>query len=493
MGSKILVFIPSYRCEKQISRVIEKFDEDIQKQIDTVLVLDNCSTDKTFQVAQSKGQSQFRYCHFVALQNSQNLGLGGSHKVAFKYAQAHHFDYLVVLHGDDQADIQDIAIILKDGFPADLDCLLGSRFMRGSKLSGYCLTRNLGNRFYNFLFSLVTKKEIKDLGSGLNIYKVSSLGKLPLNQLPDDLTFNYGLLLASCRYGQKIHFFPISWREEDQRSNVQLFRQGLKTLKILFDFIRDNNNQIENPPTNIVITMAGRGSRFSEVGYQIPKYEIEVHGKSLFEWSLQSLAQFITPQYRLIFVCLVENRSQEYIKSQCQKMGITNFYVHELDDVTDGQATSAYLSRDLWIKEDALLIYNIDTAVAPRALNPHDIPPQCDGWVPCFKAAGTQWSFVKTDQNGWATQVAEKERISEDASIGLYWFREAQDFVRAYESSLHQSDPLPKGERYIAPLYNFLIQDLKKISISIIDSADVTALGTPADVQAFAAKDSPTP
>ena len=121
---------------------------------------------------------------------------------------------------------------------------------------------------------------------------------------------------------------------------------------------------------NVVITMAGRGSRFYDAGYKVPKYEIMAHERSLFEWSMLSLKNFLTPDSRVIFVCLEENKSSDFVLHQTKALGLTDVHIIELKELTDGQATSAYLSRELWNPEWPLLIYNIDTYVKPHALKP---------------------------------------------------------------------------------------------------------------------------
>ncbi|RBL65436.1 glycosyltransferase family 2 protein, partial [Pseudomonas sp. MWU13-2625] len=150
--------------------------------------------------------------------NDDNYGLGGSHKAAFRYAVEQEFDYIVVLHGDDQADIRDLIPQLEAGIGRADDCLLGARFMRGSQLKGYSWFRTFGNRVYNSLFSLITMRAIYDLGSGLNLYRVAAYRDFYYKSFPDDLTFNYVMLLASYHRKQVVRFFPISWREEDQIS-----------------------------------------------------------------------------------------------------------------------------------------------------------------------------------------------------------------------------------------------------------------------------------
>ena len=233
MKPKILVFIPAYRCEAQIVRVIGQFDERVQAWVDTVVVVDNQSPDRTLDAAIERGRSVLQHCRFIAWRNDDNYGLGGSHKAAFRYAVEQGFDYLVVLHGDDQADIRDLIPQLEAGAHLDVDCLLGARFMRGSRLMGYSWLRTFGNRVYNILFSIVAGRAIHDLGSGLNVYRLAAFRDFYYKTFPDDLTFNYVMLLASYYRKQAVRFFPISWREEDQRSNVKLFRQAFKVLGLL--------------------------------------------------------------------------------------------------------------------------------------------------------------------------------------------------------------------------------------------------------------------
>lgn len=239
---------------------------------------------------------------------------------------------------------------------------------------------------------------------------------------------------------------------------------------------------------NIVITMAGRGSRFYDAGYTVPKYEIMAHGHSLFHWSMLSLRHFLSPESRLIFVCLRENRSADYVHSQCKDLGLGDVHIVELPQLTDGQATSAYLSQDHWLGDAPLLIYNIDTYVNPRALRPTDIRAGSDGWVPCMRVSGDHWSFVKLGEDGWATDVAEKRRISDYASIGLYWFARARDYVPAYDDFFADPANLVRGERYVAPLYNHLIRQGMRISIADLPAGDVHVLGTPAELDLFLEK-----
>lgn len=227
-------------------RVIDQFDERVQHWVDTVMVVDNRSPDNTLQVAIERGKERLTHCNFVAWVNDHNYGLGGSHKAAFCYAIEHGFDYLVVLHGDDQGDIHDLICALESGLHEDVDCLLGARFMRGSRLKGYSRIRTFGNIFYNKLFSLAALRNIHDLGSGLNCYRLATFRDFYYKSFPDDLTFNYVMLLASYCREQSVRFFPINWREEDQLSNVKLFRQAFRVLALLVKFFFRRSQFIES-------------------------------------------------------------------------------------------------------------------------------------------------------------------------------------------------------------------------------------------------------
>ena len=245
MKDKILLFIPMYNCEKQITRVLSQINDNNKGYFSEIIVVNNRSTD-------NGEQAVIEYCKnhsdlpIKLLRNNENYGLGGSHKVAFNYAIDNGFDYVVVLHGDDQGDISDLIPIIESGEYKNYDCCLGARFMKDSKLQGYSKIRTFGNWVYNILFSLGTGKMIYDLGSGLNMYKVEIIENKFYERYVDNLMFNYCMILGSSYYKHKIKFFPISWREDDQISNVKLVSQAVKVLKLLFSFIVNKNQFIFN-------------------------------------------------------------------------------------------------------------------------------------------------------------------------------------------------------------------------------------------------------
>ena len=237
LDDRILVFIPAYNCENQIGRVLRQFTRpSAESRFEAVLVLDNCSTDGTVEAALA-AKDNLGLTNLIVARNRENYGLGGSHKAAFSFAASEEYSHVVVLHGDDQGDIEDLMPVLDQGWHRSYVACLGSRFSRRSKLAGYSAFRVVGNYVFNALFTIGTRRLVSDLGSGLNIFARSAFSDPRLLAYSDDLRFNVFLLLGAFDARWTLTFFPISWREDDQVSNVKMASQALNTLSILADYI----------------------------------------------------------------------------------------------------------------------------------------------------------------------------------------------------------------------------------------------------------------
>lgn len=245
--------------------------------------------------------------------------------------------------------------------------------------------------------------------------------------------------------------------------------------------------------TGVVITMAGAGSRFAQAGYKVPKYEIVARGETLFAWSMQSLRSFIDEGCPFYFIARPDygdsGRVRRFIAYECARIGISTYEVITIDSLTDGQATTALLARGCWNDaSEPVAIYNIDTHVAPWAMNIGDV--RGAGWIPCFPGEGDKWSFAAADGEGLVTEVREKKRISPNATVGLYWFDSFDRYADAYRRYYSNPLMLEARERYIAPLYNQLIEDGARVYMQPISANQVFPLGTPEDVRVFEALNS---
>ena len=235
---------------------------------------------------------------------------------------------------------------------------------------------------------------------------------------------------------------------------------------------------------NIIITMAGLGSRFRKAGYGVPKYKIEVKGKTLFEWSMESLTDFNKQEnVKYIFIVRKEDAAREFILEKISRFGVADIEVVEIDELTDGQATSAMLAEPYWEEHEEMIIYNIDTYVEPGAIKYADVFG--DGWMPCFNAPGDHWSFVRLGKDGNAIEIREKKRISDNCTIGLYYFKSCELYKKIYKKYYSDGSRMEKNEKFIAPLYNYMIKKGMEVRISIIPPEKVHVLGTPEEVEVF--------
>lgn len=234
MRPRILVAIPAYRCAGQIGRVLDGFTPSLVQKLDRIVVIENRSPDGTLEAAMA-GVCQAKLERKAAvLRNRENYGLGGSQKIALREGIAGGFDWVAILHGDDQAIAAELEPMLALALARpECDAVLGARFMRTSRLEGYSLSRRAGNVGLNVAYSLLTRRLTLDLGSGLNLFRLARIDLREVQSFSDSFTFNMDLLLHLYAVGAKVRFFPITWRETDQVSNASNLRVGWGALRTL--------------------------------------------------------------------------------------------------------------------------------------------------------------------------------------------------------------------------------------------------------------------
>jgi dTDP-glucose pyrophosphorylase len=230
----------------------------------------------------------------------------------------------------------------------------------------------------------------------------------------------------------------------------------------------------------VIISMAGNGSRFKQAGINEEKYKLQIKEQTMFEYALESIHAFF--DYEFVFITRKDHEARTFISEKCTDLGIEKFEIVELDELTSGQATTALKAAPYVDADDAVVIYNIDTYVANGHLSPRALDG--DGCIPVFETEGGSWSFVEVNESGQATEVAEKTPISDLASLGLYHFDRFELFISAFDAVGKQVEA-EYGERYIAPLYNWLIDQGYNVTIQTVPRSDIHILGTPDDVLEF--------
>ena len=240
----------------------------------------------------------------------------------------------------------------------------------------------------------------------------------------------------------------------------------------------------------IVIPMAGLSSRFFKAGYDKPKYMLKAHGRTLFEHSVLSFKKYFKSEPFLFIIRDVYD-TPDFVSRHVKALGIKNYQIVILDQETRGQAETVYLAlRQASNINRSLTIFNIDT-FRPGFEFPAE-SRKGSGYLEVFQGSGEHWSFVQpmAPDSTLVARTTEKERISDLCSSGLYHFTNTSDFMNAFEQYLNTPEKnWPKGELYIAPLYNWLITKGKCIHYHLIEHQDVIFCGTPDEYKEFQASE----
>ena len=226
---------------------------------------------------------------------------------------------------------------------------------------------------------------------------------------------------------------------------------------------------------NIVVPMAGRGSRFTEQGYTDSKPFIDVNGKPMIQRVIENLNIEFDSNYEFVIICLQEDFDKYDFRIFDDIIGHTEYKVICLEDVTEGAAQTLLEAKDIIDNDTPMLSFNTDQMI-DYDIGTWNHFSQYDGGIPCFWGDSEDWSYAKCGTDGFVTEVAEKKVISNDATAGYYYWTEGRDFVK-YAEQMIEENSRTNGEFYVAPVYNWAIKDGKKIVISQVDK--VYELGTP--------------
>jgi NDP-sugar pyrophosphorylase family protein len=231
----------------------------------------------------------------------------------------------------------------------------------------------------------------------------------------------------------------------------------------------------------ILIPMAGRGSRFEEKGYTFPKPLIDVMGKPMIQRVVEN---FPFQDASFHFLALEEHIDRYDLDSTLQQVvGDRRITVTPVSDVTEGAACTALLAEDVLDPFDELLIANSDQYVRFSTFN-FDLLrnfSSVEGVVFAFNAIHPKWSFVRLDGQS-VVEVAEKKPISNIATCGIYYYRKTEDFLRSAHRMI-EKNIRTNGEFYIAPVYNELIRSGGTLIPFFVD--EMFGMGTPEDLETF--------
>ncbi len=230
---------------------------------------------------------------------------------------------------------------------------------------------------------------------------------------------------------------------------------------------------------NIVIPMAGNGKRFKDAGYKDPKPFIDVLGKKMIEVVVQNIMPS-KHDYRFIFVAQQEhllNGGKDIL--EFVTMGCT---IVPLYSSTRGAACTVLMAAEHIDNRDPLLIANCDQLMDFNIDQFLTQAREYDGLIATMEATGDKWSYVKMDDRGYVTQVAEKKQISNVATCGLYYFGHGATFCSAVRKMIAEFDT-HAGEYYVAPVYNHIFKKFPLVRTYKVNK--MWGLGTPEDLESF--------
>ena len=259
------------------------------------------------------------------------------------------------------------------------------------------------------------------------------------------------------------------------------------TYENIISFIKEDNpgvihvnNSWEDKNLNIVIPMAGEGSRFVNAGYSFPKPLIEVNKKPMIQIVKESLG--INGQY--IFLVRGEHL-KKYNLNSFLKILAPNCKIIIVDKLTEGAACTVMLAKKYIDNDNPLIIANSDQYIEwnPSETMYKFTSQKIDGGILTFNSIHPKWSYAKVDQdNQKVIEVAEKNVISNNATVGVYYWKKGSDFVK-YTNQMISNNIRVNNEFYVCPVFNQAIKDKKIIKISKVDS--MWGLGTPEDLKNF--------
>lgn len=230
---------------------------------------------------------------------------------------------------------------------------------------------------------------------------------------------------------------------------------------------------------NILIPMAGAGSRFEAAGYTFPKPLIEIEGKPM----IQVVKDNLQMDGRFIFIVQKQHREKYNLDSMLNLIA-PHCEILEVNHVTEGAACTTLLAESLIDTGDPLIIANSDQFVEWCSSDfMYKMQEQnLDGGILTFKSTHPKWSFAKTDEDGNVVEVAEKNPISDNATVGIYYWKRGSDYVNCAKEMIAKNIR-HNNEFYVCPVYQQAIE--KGLKVKTFEIEKMWGLGTPEDLNRF--------
>lgn len=236
-------------------------------------------------------------------------------------------------------------------------------------------------------------------------------------------------------------------------------------------------NDILIPNLNVLIPMAGLGSRFANAGYALPKPMIDVKGVPMIEAVVANLGY----RAHYIFVVQKEHEQKYQVSAVLDRIAPRCSLVY-VDGLTEGAACTVLAAADHIDNDDQLIIANSDQILEwdPQAFL--YVAQSADACISTFEGSGPKWSYARVDEAGLVTEVAEKKEISNLATTGVYYWKRGRDFVRCARKMI-EKNIRTNNEFYVCPVFNEAIEE--GLAIKTQMCSKMWGVGTPEDLGAY--------
>lgn len=231
---RLVAFVVAYHAESTLNRVLDRIPRSIFDDYDCeVLVIDDASTDRTFEIGREY-QQMHPEIRMRVLRNEYNQGYGGNQKVGYAFAISEGFDIIAMVHGDGQYAPEELPRLVAPIRDNAADAVFGSRMMTrlGALRGGMPLYKYLGNRILTSLQNLLLGTKLSEFHSGYRVYSVAALNKLNFQHNTNVFHFDTEIIIQLLNARQRILELAIPTYYGDEICRVNGMRYAMDVMRV---------------------------------------------------------------------------------------------------------------------------------------------------------------------------------------------------------------------------------------------------------------------
>lgn len=226
---RVAIYIPAYNAASTLPRVLDRISPRLKQEVAEIFVVDNSGPDNTYLVAVGYKHEQQLH-NLEVVRNDENLGYGGSQKVAYRRCIERGYDCVAMLHGDAQYAPEHLERLLEPVLSGEADLVFGSRMKGDPRGGGMPIHRYWGNRFLTTVQNRSLGLDLSEFHSGYRVFSVAALAKIPFERLSSDFHFDTEIIILLAHHGLRIAERPIPTHYGDEENHVNIWRYGKDVL-----------------------------------------------------------------------------------------------------------------------------------------------------------------------------------------------------------------------------------------------------------------------